>query len=63
METKINVRGEINSLKIGGEALELPKDRYMLSSVRASASSVTGDTGKRFTITYNQNVIIVKRIA
>lgn len=58
---KINVRGAINSLEIGSEPLELQKIDYKLSSVRATAGSITGDTGKTFTVTTTKYSIIVTR--
>lgn len=65
METieKINVRGAINALEVGGAPLELPKSVYILSSVRATASSVVADTGKAFTVDgTDKDKIVVTRI-
>lgn len=68
METeKINVRGAINALEVGGEPLELPNavsvggDGYKPSSVRNTASSITSDTGRKFTVSVTDEVITVTR--
>lgn len=62
METteKINVRGAINALEIGG-LLELPKGEYIPSSVRNTAASIKGDTGKTFTVSVSDELISVTR--
>lgn len=58
---RINVRGAINALEVGSTPLQLPKDDYKLSSVRATAGSVTGDTGKTFTVSVTEEIITVTR--
>lgn len=58
---KINVRGAINALEVGSAPLQLPKDEYKLSSVRATAGSITGDTGKTFSVSVIEELITVTR--
>lgn len=63
METtlkKINVRGAINLLKTN-KTLKLDSANYKVSSVRATAGSVTADTGKTFTVSKAENTITVTR--
>lgn len=63
METteKINVRGAIAALEVGAEPLELPRGEYIPSSVRNTASSITGDTGRKFTVSVTDELITVTR--
>jgi hypothetical protein len=56
----VSVRGRIDILDLN-EVLKLPKYEYKLSSVRATAGAITGDTGKTFSVTTFENTIIVKR--
>lgn len=58
---RINVRGAINALEVGSTPLLLSKIDYKLSSVRATAGSITGDTGKTFTVSVNEELITVTR--
>lgn len=62
METKVNVRGEINALEVN-QPLILPKDTYKLSVVRSTAASIKGDTGKVFTVSTDSEAIIVIRVS
>lgn len=70
METteKINVRGAISALEIGGEPLELlnavsvgEENGYKPSSIRNTASSITSDTGRKFTVSVTDELITVTR--
>lgn len=70
METteKINVRGAISALGVGGQMLELPNavsvgedGGYKPSSVRNTASSVSSDTGRKFTVSVTDEIITVTR--
>lgn len=63
METaeRINVRGRINNLEVKGEPLVLPKGIYKPSNVRTTASSLTSDTGKTFTVSVTDDLITVIR--
>lgn len=56
----ISVRGAINALEID-KTLALPKRMYKVSSIRSTASSITGDTGKSFTVSVNNDIIAVTR--
>lgn len=58
--SKINVRGAINALRVRGK-LELPTDKYIPSSVRVMASSVRTDTGKRFSVSVSEKTITITR--
>lgn len=60
---KINLRGAINALEVGAPPLELPKSLYKISVVRTSAATVTGDTGKKFTVSSTDTVITVNRLS
>lgn len=64
METieKINLRGAIKSLEIGGEPLKLPRPDYVPSVVRNTASSIKADTGANLTVTVSDHTITVTRI-
>lgn len=57
---KINVRGAINALEVGG-LLELPKGEHIPSSVRNTATSIKGDTDKTFTVSVSDELITVTR--
>ena len=59
---KINVRGAIAELEVGGEALVLPKEMYLVSSVRATAASLTADTGRKFNVSATDRSILIKRV-
>ncbi len=61
-EKRINVRAEINSLRVR-QMLALPKNDYRISTVRSTAATITGDTGKRYTVTTSAGQIMIKRIA
>ena len=61
-EEKINVRGAISLLAVGAEPLVLPKELYIVSSVRATAASVTADTGRRFNVSVADQSIVVRRV-
>lgn len=58
---KINLRGAINALEVGGDALVLPKGDYAISVVRSTSSAITGDTGKRFSVSGSEECITVIR--
>ena len=61
VETKINVRGSINALEIGN-SIEIPRrPEYKPSYIRNAASLVTMDTGKKFSVSVKENVIVVTR--
>lgn len=61
-DERINVRGAINALEVGGAPLVLPKgEDYQVSSVRSTAGSVTGDTGKVFKVSSKGDRITVVR--
>jgi hypothetical protein len=60
-EKRANVRRLLNSLEAGGEAVYLPREEYILSSVRATASALTGDTGKKFNVSLQGAFISLKR--
>ena len=59
---KINVRGAIGELAVGGDPLELSKEHYLVSSVRATAASITADTGRRYNVATTDKLISVKRV-
>ena len=59
---KINVRGAISELAIGDEPLELPKEQYIVSSVRATAASITADTGRRYNVATTDKSIFIRRV-
>lgn len=61
-ENRINVRAEINNLRIR-QMLMLPKNDYRISVVRSTAAIITGDTGKRYTVSSTDDQITIKRIA
>lgn len=56
----ISVRGAINALEVDG-TLYLPKKKHKVSCVRSTASSITGDTGKSFTVSTDDDNITVTR--
>lgn len=60
---KINVRAAIKDLEIGGLPLQLPKFNYIPSSVRSTAAIITGDTGRKFTVSVTDELITVTRNA
>ena len=49
METKVNVRGAMNTLKIN-EVMELPKEDYKPASIRSTAASICENEGKVFLV-------------
>ena len=57
---RINVRGAINSLEVRGK-LEFPKAGLKPSYVRNAASSIAGDTGKKFSVSVADDEIVVVR--
>ena len=58
---RINVRGAINSLKIRGK-LELSKADHKPSYVRNAASSIAGDTSKKFSVSVKgENILVVRK--
>lgn len=58
---RINVRGAINELGVKDEPLTLDKTLYKLSTVRATAGAITGDTGKTFSVTTEgDNIVIIR---
>jgi len=59
---KINVRGAISELEVGGEPLVLPKDKYLVSSVRATAANLTADTGQKFNVSATDRLILIRRV-
>lgn len=60
INASISVRGAINALEIDS-VLALSKRIYKVSSVRSTASSITGDTGKSFTVSVSNDTITVTR--
>lgn len=60
---KINIRGSINALEVNSDPLELLRTEYLLSSVRAIAGAVTGDTGKTFNVAKTDSHIVVTRLS
>lgn len=60
ISTSISVRGAINALEIDS-VLVLSKRMYKVSSVRSTASSITSDTGKSFTVSASNDTIAVTR--
>ncbi len=58
---RINVRGAIKALEVGGNPLVLPRPDYVPSMVRSTAGSVTVDTGRRFKIEVGAETIRVTR--
>ena len=59
---KRNVRGEISSMVVGG-VLEFDRAEYILSSVRSTASVITGDNPqKTFNVTTEDGNIVVTRL-
>lgn len=63
METigKISIRGAINAMKVGDRPLILERDLYKPSSVRSVAASIKADTRKTFSVTIDEDFIIVTR--
>ncbi len=59
---RINVRGEIGSLEVG-KSFIVPRGERKVSYVRNAASTVAGDTGKKFSVSAKTDVITVTRIA
>jgi len=60
---KENMRGSIDALEVGG-SVEFKRVLYRLSSVRATASSITADTRKKFRVSGSEgNPIVVTREA
>lgn len=59
---KTNVRGGIDALEIGGK-FTLPKGERKVSYVRNAASTIAGDTGKKFSVSAVDNMIVVTRKA
>jgi hypothetical protein len=57
---KINARGSINALE-QGDTLVISKEQWLISSIRSIAGAITGDTGKRFSVTSRGDDIIVTR--
>lgn len=58
---RINVRGAIRALEVGGVPLILPRPEYAPSMVRSTAGSVTVDTGRRFKVEVLMEFIRVTR--
>lgn len=58
---KINVRGAIKALEVGGSPLILPRPDYVPSMVRNTAGSVAVDTGRRFKVEVLMEFIRVTR--
>lgn len=64
METteKINIRGAIRSLAFSGDKVTFPRSEdYMPSTIRNTASSVKGDTGRQFRVEVSTEGITVIR--
>lgn len=49
METKINVRGRLNALEVN-QTISLPRSQCKPSKVRQTASILTSDDGKVFSV-------------
>ncbi|MDR2004944.1 MAG: hypothetical protein LBQ74_18125 [Prevotella sp.] len=60
---RINIRGTINSLEVGDKPVKLSKTEYKLSTIRATAGAITGDTGKKFSVSVIDGKIVITRIA
>lgn len=61
-QTRINVRGSIKALAIG-DFIEIPRTpEYLPSNIRSAASVVAADTGKKFSVSMKEHVIIVTRL-
>lgn len=58
---RINVRGAIKLLEVGGAPLVLPRIDYVPSVVRNTAGSVAVDTGRRFKVEVTEEVIRITR--
>lgn len=58
---RINVRGAVKALEVGGTPLILPRPDYVPSMVRSTAGSVSLDTGRRFKIEVLAEFIRVTR--
>lgn len=61
-QTRINVRGSIKALAIG-DFIKIPRTpEYKQSLIRSAASNVAMDTGKKFSVSVKEDVIIVTRL-
>ena len=60
MAEKINIRGAMNALEVGG-SFTLPRQEYRRSSVAVTASTLSYDFGKKFSVSINDTEIIVTR--
>lgn len=61
-ETRINVRGSIKALSVG-DFVKIPrKPEYQPSYIRNAASLVAMDTGRKFSVSVKEDVIIVTRL-
>lgn len=62
VETRINVRGSIKALRIG-DFIEIPRTpAYPPSYVRNAASLVAMDSGRKYSVSAKEDVIIVTRL-
>ena len=57
METKVNVRGELNALEVD-QTLTLPKGPCKPSTVRHTAAVLKSDTGKTFSVNATDDKVI-----
>jgi hypothetical protein len=62
VKSKINIRGTIRKMRIN-EVLEFPRPEYRASSVRSTAALVKEDYGMAYSISVNQEKIVVTRIS
>lgn len=58
---KINIRGAIKALEVGGEPLILPMSEYKPSTIRSTAGSITTDTGKKYKVEMMPEFVRVTR--
>ena len=60
---RINIRGLLNRLPEGNDPVYLPRADYRVSVVRAVASALTQDTGKKFHVTTPGKYIAITRVS
>lgn len=60
MEEKKNMKRSLNNLEVGGQEIFV-RDKYKVSSLRSVAAMITADTGKRFNVALQDEIVIVTR--
>lgn len=62
VQERVNVAGSIRLLDVN-DSFELPRAHYLPSMIRAAASRISADTGRKFSVNMGEKTTKVTRIS